>query len=46
MGPDLEKVLLTEEEIDQRLDELAAAIDATTPVATRCSSASSRARSW
>ena len=28
MGPDLEKVLLTEEEIDQRLDELAAAIDA------------------
>src|SRR5690242_5119023 len=28
MGPDLEKVLLSEEEIDQRLDELAAAIDA------------------
>ena len=28
MGPDLEKVLLTEEEIDRRLDELAAAIDA------------------
>ena len=44
MGADLEKVLLTEEQIQDRLAELAGRDrPRTTPAATCCSSASSRA---